>query len=127
MAEYRPSPEQNALINAGLAAFNQQRFFEAHEHWEDAWRLETEPDSRSALQGLIQVAVAMHHWHRGNLRGARRLMTVGLTRLEASLDALAPVVTAPGFVKACRQLQALLATQPACEPQPLLIPAPGHA
>jgi uncharacterized protein len=57
----------------GLALFNSEEFFDAHEVLEDVWRAAPEPD-RKFLQGLIQVAVALHHYSRGNLVGCRSLL-----------------------------------------------------
>ena len=57
----------------GLRLFNQHSFFEAHEVLEDVWRAAPEPE-RKFLQGLIQVAVALHHHSRGNQVGCRSLM-----------------------------------------------------
>ena len=46
-----------------------------------------EPE-RTALQGLIQVAVAFHHLENGNLEGARSLLSLGLTKVAATRAAL---------------------------------------
>ncbi|SRR6266478_6597103 len=57
----------------GLALFDDEAFFEAHEVLEDIWRPAPEPE-RKFLQGLIQVAVGLHHHSRGNLHGCRSLL-----------------------------------------------------
>jgi uncharacterized protein len=57
----------------GLALFNSTHFFEAHEVLEDVWRAAPEPE-RKFFQGLIQVAVALHHYSRGNQAGCRSLL-----------------------------------------------------
>jgi uncharacterized protein len=56
----------------GAALFNDEKFFEAHDVWEDLWREMTGPD-KNFVQGLIQAASALHQWRKGNLRGARLL------------------------------------------------------
>lgn len=56
----------------GIEYFNQCEFFEAHEVWEDLWH-EVQGPSRRFYQGLIQVAVCLHHFGNGNLRGASKL------------------------------------------------------
>jgi predicted metal-dependent hydrolase len=56
----------------GIEHFNACEFFEAHEVWEDIWQDEHGP-SRKFYQGLIQAAVALHHFGNGNVRGARKL------------------------------------------------------
>jgi len=65
-AEYDP------LYLKGIEHFNVCDFFEAHEVWEELWT-EDQSDSRKYFQGLIQVAVALHHFGNGNLRGAKKL------------------------------------------------------
>ncbi len=56
----------------GIRWFNKREFFQAHEAWEGLW-LEDRGPSRKFYQGLIQVAVCLHHFRRGNTRGARKL------------------------------------------------------
>lgn len=57
---------------AGIEHFNACDFFEAHEAWEDLWQ-DYEGPSRRFYQGLIQVAVCLHHFGNGNSRGATKL------------------------------------------------------
>jgi predicted metal-dependent hydrolase len=57
---------------AGIEEFNRCEFFEAHEVWEDLWA-DTSGEPRKFYQGLIQVAVCLHHFGNGNIRGARKL------------------------------------------------------
>lgn len=56
----------------GIEYFNACEFFEAHEVWEDLWT-EYQGPARRFYQGLIQVAVCLHHFGNGNTRGARKL------------------------------------------------------
>ena len=65
----------------GIELFNQRKFFDAHEVWEDVWR-ETIGPRKKFLQGLIQVAVAFHHHSTGNVVGACSLMERGRRNLE---------------------------------------------
>jgi len=57
---------------AGIEHFNACDFYEAHEVWEDLWQDYSGPDRRF-YQGLIQVAVCLHHFGNGNTRGAKKL------------------------------------------------------
>lgn len=72
---------QPALAD-GLRCYRAGEFFLAHEHWEDAWRAQQGAE-KPFLQALIQIAVAMHHFQRGNCIGAASLLTRALRRLEA--------------------------------------------
>lgn len=57
---------------AGVKYFNDCDFFEAHEAWEELWA-DYQGPSRKFYQGLIQVAVCLHHFGNGNIRGAKKL------------------------------------------------------
>ena len=56
----------------GIALFNDFEFFESHEVWEELWS-EVTDESRKFYQGLIQMAVCLHHFGNGNIGGARKL------------------------------------------------------
>jgi len=56
----------------GIEYFNECDFFEAHEVWEELWA-DVTGDGRKFYQGLIQVAVCLHHFGNGNIRGAKKL------------------------------------------------------
>ena len=66
----------------GIQFFNECEFYEAHEVWEDLWQ-DYQGDSRKFYQGLIQVAVCLHHFGNGNVRGARKLYHSSSRYLEA--------------------------------------------
>lgn len=63
----------DAAYRRGLELFNRGEFFEAHEVLEDVWRA-APAGEKKFLQGLIQVAVGLHHHSRGNLAGTRSLL-----------------------------------------------------
>jgi hypothetical protein len=65
-------------------------FFEAHERLEGEWRA-LAGRRRSALQGTIQLAVALHHLAHGNARGAASLVAKGRAHLERDGAALSEV------------------------------------
>jgi predicted metal-dependent hydrolase len=60
------------LFQRGIDLFNQGRYFEAHEVWEQAW-LRSRDEEKLFYQGLIQAAAAILHAQRGNPDGCRRL------------------------------------------------------
>jgi predicted metal-dependent hydrolase len=63
----------NVAYRRGLELFNRGEFFDAHEVLEDVWRAAPEAEKKF-LQGLIQVAVGLHHHSRGNLAGGQSLL-----------------------------------------------------
>ncbi len=75
------SAERKKKFEEGLAHFNAEKFFEAHEFWEEIWLVEPEPD-KTFLQGLIQVTAAFHHYQRSNPEGAESLLASGIVKLS---------------------------------------------
>src|SRR5689334_2631643 len=53
----------------GVQLFNQRNFFDAHEAWEQEWKI-VEGVEQIFYQGIIQAAVALLHVQRGNYAGA---------------------------------------------------------
>jgi len=59
---------------AGVDLFNAAYLWEAHEAWEAVWHAAGHDTSVGRfLQGLIQIAAALLHHHRGTREGHRRL------------------------------------------------------
>jgi len=65
----------------GIQLFNEEYFFEAHEHLEGMWHLER-GEGRAFLQGLIQVCAGFHHFQNGNLIGALDLLRRGPDKMR---------------------------------------------
>ena len=81
-AEQPPSSVAEAL-RRGIELFNQQRFFEAHECFEYAWKAPaTDEAERRFWKGLAQVAVGCCHIQRGNTVGAMALLERGVEHLR---------------------------------------------
>ncbi|HUR68283.1 MAG TPA: DUF309 domain-containing protein [Candidatus Thermoplasmatota archaeon] len=55
-------------VLAGVRLFNERRFFDAHEAWEDHWGKGASGE-RAATLGLIKAAVALHHLEAQNPAG----------------------------------------------------------
>lgn len=73
------------LLGEGLLLFNEGRFYDAHEVWEDLWRVTEDPSLKTCYQGLIQAAVGLHHLGRGNLIGARSQLGKSIRNLQVGL------------------------------------------
>ena len=78
-------PQYDPLYLQGIQYFNECEFFEAHETWEELWT-EYRGDARRFYQGLIQVAVALHHFGNGNIRGAKKVYLTSRAYLEVYPD-----------------------------------------
>jgi predicted metal-dependent hydrolase len=71
-------------IEKGIKFFNEGNFFEAHETWEDKWRALEKSPEKYFMQGLIMIAVALHHYKRKNYTGTLRLLEKGMKLLRES-------------------------------------------
>jgi uncharacterized protein len=72
---------QTDFYEQGIDLFNEGRFFECHEAWEEIWK-RSDGDVKLFYQGLIQAAVAILHAQRGNLEGARSLYEKASAKLD---------------------------------------------
>jgi len=70
----------------GIREFNSREWFECHETVEDLWIGES-GEVRDFYQGIIQIAVALHHWRNGNFGGAVSLLKGGAEYLGHVSDA----------------------------------------
>jgi predicted metal-dependent hydrolase len=74
----------------GRQHFDRGEYFEAHEVWEDLWN-EASGSRHAFLQGVIQVAVALHHAGNRNWAGTRKLFASALGYLEKGRTESQPV------------------------------------
>ena len=77
--ENKDSFEDN-FLNA-LNLFNKQKWYEAHDAFEDIWNT-LDGDERQIIQGILQVSVSQFHLSKGNLNGATILLGEGLGRIK---------------------------------------------
>jgi hypothetical protein len=96
------APEVAWALCVAAELFNAELFFEVHEILEPYWG-RAEGALRSFLQGLIQVAVGLHHRANGNWRGARALLTEG----NAKLEPFRPQAHGLDVEELCRSVEAI--------------------
>ncbi len=69
-------PAEKVDVQTALEAFAQLfdrgRYHAAHEQLDTLW-MQTQGPDEDFFKGLIQVAICLHHFSRGNLDGARKL------------------------------------------------------
>lgn len=65
----------------GVEQFNQQQYYACHDTLEALWSEAVEPQRRF-YQGLLQIAVALHHLGNHNWQGAVTLLGEGIHRLQ---------------------------------------------
>lgn len=68
--------DDDPRFRLGIAHFNAEEFFDAHEVWEELWQ-ECPPADRRFVQSLIQAAVSLYHWGNANAAGAATLFRRG--------------------------------------------------
>jgi hypothetical protein len=102
----RDADDVARLLDRAAALANHGLFFEVHELLEPAWFRATEP-TRTALQGLIQIAVAFHHLANGNREGARSLLALGLAKTAEAGRSLP--LDLPPWLRGLRTVLAALA------------------
>lgn len=61
------------LFQHGVELINQGSYFHAHDVLEEVWR-EVRTQDRLFYQGVVQVAIAMHHFSKANLAGAQSVL-----------------------------------------------------
>ena len=80
MRELGENSFEDNLFNA-LNLFNNQKWYEAHDAFEDIWNT-LNGDERQIIQGILQVSVSQYHLSKGNLNGATILLGEGLGRIK---------------------------------------------
>jgi predicted metal-dependent hydrolase len=65
--------EERRLFSLGIDEFNAGNFFEAHEIWEDIWRLTLDKRREQFYRALIQTAVTLELLRRGRAVGVRQV------------------------------------------------------
>ena len=74
MRQCEAAPAEELL--QAIAEFNRGEWFECHETLEELW-VGAAGELRDFYQGMLQLAVAQHHWKNGNFKGALILLKGG--------------------------------------------------
>ena len=85
-------------LDRGIDLFNQREFYECHDTIEEIW-LQESSDRQPFLQGLIQAAVAFHHYEHGKWGAARSMLQMAIDKLSPYPNAfdgleIGPLLTA---------------------------------
>ena len=90
-------------FSKALNLFNEQKWYEAHDAFEDIWNT-LDGDERQIIQGILQVSVSQFHLSRGNFNGATILLGEGLGRIKTRTS----VNLGVDLVSFCNALDSLL-------------------
>ncbi len=78
---------EKELLREAEQLWNAGRFYEAHEVLEEVWSLSSDRKKREAYQGVIRVAIALHHYSSGEKERSLKVLKKALTQLkEGRLD-----------------------------------------
>ena len=90
-------------LDEALDLFNNQKWYEAHDAFEDIWN-GLYGDERQIIQGVLQVSVSQFHLSKGNLNGAMILLGEGLGRIKSRVS----VDLGLDLCSFCKSLEVLL-------------------
>ena len=68
-------------LQEAIDLFNNQKWYEAHDAFEDIWN-DLVGEERQIIQGILQVSVSQFHLNKGNFNGAMILLGEGLGRIK---------------------------------------------
>lgn len=78
-------PEKDAAFLRFLEEFHTKRdYFECHELLEERWKEDPKQERQLHWVALIQIAVGLHHYRRGNLSGALKMLGRALEKTKES-------------------------------------------
>ena len=98
------SREQQESLDRGINLFNERRFFEAHEEWQQEWRLMPEGADRQFFQGLLMVAGSFFHYIQHECTGAAELLKKSMLYLRAGME-VHPEISVGEFMEDLKRLQ----------------------
>ena len=90
-------------LQEAIDLFNNQKWYEAHDAFEDIWN-DLVGDERQIVQGILQVSVSQFHLNKGNLNGAMILLGEGLGRIRNKVSEDLEI----DLVLLCNSLESLL-------------------
>lgn len=101
----------NELVRQGLALYNAGHYYKCHDALEAAWVADRRP-CRQLYQGLLQLAVSLHHIEQGNYNGADKMFRRAINKFQRLPDRCQGFDVA-ALLQASRELrQTLLALGP---------------
>ena len=110
----------DARLREGIRLFNDRKFFECHEAWEDLYH-ETDDARKPFLEGLIQLAAAFRLFcDFGEIQGSVRMIYQALIRFENYQPAFLQIHVA----ELCRAAEAWAKAMEAPGPAPSALGIP---
>jgi len=76
---------ERSYLEEGLLALREERYFDAHEDWEFAWR-GMQGHRKLFWQAMIQLSVGAYHYQNSNLTGCRNLWKKAVNKCSRILE-----------------------------------------
>ncbi len=96
----------NDLVREGLRLFNAGEYYRCHDALEEVWMLERR-ECRHLYQGVLQLAIALHHLEGGNYEGADKMFRRAINKFQR-LPARCQGLDVAGLLQTSRDLHQAL-------------------
>jgi hypothetical protein len=80
------SPEHLAKMQEGIELFNEQKYWECHESFEDLWMEDKNDPARNVYWAIIQVAAACIHYRDSKIIGAQGMINKAKEKFRRCRD-----------------------------------------
>lgn len=79
-------PEHLAKMQEGIELFNEQKYWECHESFEDLWMEDKNDPARNIYWAIIQVAAACIHYRDSKIIGAQGMINKAKEKFRRCRD-----------------------------------------
>jgi predicted metal-dependent hydrolase len=79
-------PEHLAKMQEGIELFNEQKYWECHESFEDLWMEDKNDPARNVYWAIIQVAAACIHYRDSKIIGAQGMINKAKEKFRRCRD-----------------------------------------
>ena len=96
------SPQLKRLFIKGIESFNQKKYYDAHEYFEEMW-IDYKLEDKLFIQALLQLSVAYFHISNSNKNGAIGLFKKSISKLDAYLDTYQDISNINSVIKSAHE------------------------
>ncbi len=96
------NPELKILFINGIESFNQKKYYDAHEYFEEMW-IDYKLEDKLFIQALLQLSVAYFHISNSNKNGAIGLFKKSISKLDTYLDTCQDISNINSVIKSAHE------------------------
>ena len=96
------NPELKILFINGIESFNQKKYYDAHEYFEEMW-IDYNLEDKLFIQALLQLSVAYFHISNSNKNGAIGLFKKSISKLDTYLDTCQDISNINSVIKSAHE------------------------